>query len=338
MSDELTPDALLAGPRGRRLCFELLRAPADIWRIAFSAERSPSEQNVNDLVDAIADAAPAPIDATLLLDALEAAVGSARYWQPPDETDVLAATPRIRAALEPVARQIVESAHSSWWSTPVQLDDLRHVQWLGDDGQLPLAPSFTGASGQLQRWRTRSLAEEAATVDRPAASNYSGSWWSTPAHTALVTSTRSAADLGALTLRLVEDALGWTEAIVTPLRATRPPHVYELTGPDAWGELVARFPMPVSRSRRQDWWRTTGVDGEWAIPDWAGVASAYDAVHLTVAGYLTTAGRALPVADDVGTVLAGWDPDQSYWLGDVLEIAGDPVHWHRDENTLGWSR
>jgi len=329
-----TPEALLAGPRGRRLCFELLRAPAELSRIALHAEQTPSEQGVHDLVEAIADAPPVPIDAALLLDALEAAVGNARYWQPPHETDVLVATPRIRSALEPVARQIAESAHSVWWRSPVQLDDQRHVQWLDDDAGQP-APSFIGAARRLDRWRTETQREEAATDDRPAAASYSGSWWSIPARAALATTTRGGTDSGPLGLRLVEDAFGWTEGLVRPLRTTRPPRVYEITGPEAWSTLVARFPMNVSLSRRQDWWHTTGVEGEWAIPDWVGVASAYDAVHLTVAGYLTAAGRALPVADGVRTVLAGWDPDQTYWLADVLEPAGDPVRWHRDD-VGGW--
>jgi len=42
-------------------------------------------------------------------------------------------------------------------------------------------------------------------------------------------------------------------------------------------------------SRRHDWWRVTGSAGAWMIPDWVAVAADYDAVHLTVGGYLTTA-------------------------------------------------
>lgn len=65
--------------------------------------------------------------------------------------------------------------------------------------------------------------------------------------------------------------------------------VYEITGPDAWADLVGRYPMDVSRARRHDWWRTTRRAGRWLIPDYLAVTADFDAVHLSVAGYLTTA-------------------------------------------------
>jgi hypothetical protein len=55
----------------------------------------------------------------------------------------------------------------------------------------------------------------------------------------------------------------------------------------------------------------TGWTGRWLIPDYAAVADDWDAVHLTVAGYLTTAGIAIP-AGGARTMLAGWDPDASH--------------------------
>jgi hypothetical protein len=51
-----------------------------------------------------------------------------------------------------------------------------------------------------------------------------------------------------------------------------------------------------------------------------------------------TAGRAVPV-DDAGTVLAGWDPDLTYWLTDTLTLAGPATDWVRlDQEPLGWSQ
>jgi hypothetical protein len=61
------------------------------------------------------------------------------------------------------------------------------------------------------------------------------------------------------------------------------------------------------------------------------VAADYDAIHVSVAGYLATAGRALSVGD-ARTVLAGWDPDQTYWLTDVLETSGPPDLWVQGDN------
>ena len=74
--------------------------------------------------------------------------------------------------------------------------------------------------------------------------------------------------------------------------------------------LAGRYPVEVSKSRRHDWWRATGWAGRWFIPGFAAAAADYDAVHLSIAGYLTTAGRALSV-NDGRTVRAGWDPSSA---------------------------
>jgi hypothetical protein len=95
--------------------------------------------------------------------------------------------------------------------------------------------------------------------------------------------------------------------------------------------------MDVSNCRRHDWRRATGRDGCWLIPDFAAVAQDYDAVHVSIAGYLVTAGRALPVGG-AWTVLAGWDPDQTYWLTDILTLAGPATNWvNPDGEPLGWA-
>ena len=71
--------------------------------------------------------------------------------------------------------------------------------------------------------------------------------------------------------------------------------------------------------------------------DFAAVAADYDAVHLSVAGYLTIAGRALSV-NDGHTVLAGWDPDQTFWLTEVLAASGPGTNWlDLDDGPLGWT-
>ena len=152
---------------------------------------------------------------------------------------------------------------------------------------------------------------------------------------------RSVPGLGAVRLALVEDSLGWREARCWPV-ALRSDTLrsgvrsYEIAGPRQWTDLVGRYPLDVSRSRRHDWWRVSGWAGPWLIPAFAAVARDYDAVHLSAAAYLTTAGRALAVGG-ARTMLAGWDPDQSYWLTDILTLAGSAVTWLKtDEGQPGW--
>jgi hypothetical protein len=102
--------------------------------------------------------------------------------------------------------------------------------------------------------------------------------------------------------------------------------VFEVTSLDSWAELVSRYPLDVPYSRRHDWWRVTGLNEHWLIPDYVAVAADYDAIHLTAAAYLSAAGRPVRAGDGF-TMLAGWDPDQTYWLNDALLVTGSPQDW-----------
>lgn len=89
--------------------------------------------------------------------------------------------------------------------------------------------------------------------------------------------------------------------------------------------------MAVTVSRRGDGYDTTGESADWFFPDWPAVAADYDAVLFTVHCYLTTPGNAIPLTHRPGsTVLAGWNPDATFWLrGDRLSVEDDPVQWLR---------
>jgi hypothetical protein len=318
---------LLDGPRGRRLCMSLVTAAhPELWTAAYYAAQS--EDGIADLARGVAGAS-VPVEGAALIDALEVSVSSAMYWQPADDTDTMLRDDALVAALEPTARRIVEAADAQWWWSPIDVGRQRHVQWMDGAGTRP--PTLTGAAERLIEWRATTARAEARPADRPTdvTARVSDSWWSIPAHADLVVTTRPLAGLGAAELRLVEDGLGWSEAAVTPLRPRPSPRVFEITGPDAWAELVARYPVDVTLSRRHDWWNVTGRDVPWAIPDWQAASSDLDAVHLTVAGYLSTAGRAIPL-DDGFTLLAGWNPDETFWLTDILEPSGPVARWHRD--------
>lgn len=361
----LDPVSLLAGSRGRRLCLEFVLKDSGTntpgadrlreaifftandldpaggitvassfgWGADHRPQPIPSLEEVGGLLGTVPLAEP---DQHTLLLSLVATVDSARYWQEPDGDDVLAASPELREPLTRIANHIKGSSHAAWWATSV--DDAG--QWV---------VTFAEASGEkvatvrtagetLERWHAAQVEEEAvAQRDRPANpdARWSGTWWSRPP-AALTQSTRSLAGLGPVGLWLVEDSLGWKAARVAAIEVPSGSRIYEIDGPGAWAELCRRYPMEVTASRRHDWYRATGRSGRWVIPDWLHVGQDIDAVHLSVDGYLTTAGRVVSVDDDRATVLAGWDPDNTYWLQEVNHVERECQVWDYDEEEESW--
>jgi hypothetical protein len=132
---------------------------------------------------------------------------------------------------------------------------------------------------------------------------------------------------------------GWQSARCWPVAPQGGARVYEICGPDQWAELVGRYPLDVSKSRCHNWWRATGWAGRWLIPDYAAVAADWDAVHVSVAGYLTTAGIAIPAGGGTRTMLAGWDPDATWWINDVLSSTSPLGDWREGRRApFGWTQ
>jgi len=328
------PNDLLAGPRGRRLCFELLPDSAGVlgWPMPVTSQL-PSGLRA-DLEAAVAAAVPSLATEGRSFAGLMEAVNWAMYWQEPDETDRVLEHPLVQEILEPIAQAVAEDPESAWWVSPVALEEAQYVQWL-DDPERPPPPIMSGARERLNAWRSATVIDEGR--ERPAdpTAPFTGSWWSTPAHASIVTTTRALPNLGAVGLALVEDSMGVMSARCWPLAAPPTSRVFEITCPDDWVALVSNYPLDVTESRRHDWWRVTGWADSWLIPDWADVAADFDAVHLTVAGYLTTAGRIVRVAGEA-TLLAGWSPDETFWLNDVLREAGPTTRWRAEGGPTGW--
>jgi hypothetical protein len=343
------PDILLAGPRGRRLCWALVEdsgGEAKDWiGPSWTQVRwfgSPGEDPAVLAAELAAAAGQtdwegvtASMTDVALVALLAESVSWAMYWQPPDLVDQALAHPEVAQALRPAAHAVTRAPGMRWWSSGVDLGTQQHVQPVGSTSE---RPALSGTAGRLAAWRAAVIEDEHAAAERPAdpAANYSGHWWSTPKWPTSVSTTRALPGLGPLQLTVIEDWPGWAEVRCWPLTPRRAARIYEITGPGDWAALVARYPLEVTKSRRHDWWRVTGRDGTWLMPDYATAASDYDAIHLSVGGYLTTAGRAMPVAG-AQCLLAGWDPDETYWLADVLTTAGPPIHWIRDDSaTPAW--
>ena len=348
MSWPADPDSLLAGPRGRRLCWALAAGMGDsgqrlggpAWR-QVQTDSLPSDPA--DLASELAAAvgqtdwasAAAGMSDLDLIESLAESVASAMPWQEPDTGDRALAHPEVADTLRPVARAVTSAPAARWWSSGLDPGTQQYVESLlrSDEG-----PPLTGAAGRLEKWLATEAEEERSAAERPTdpTAPYSGYWWSSPTWARLADTTRALPGLGPLQLFAMEDWPGWAEVRCWPVTPDRPARICEITGPDDWVALVARYPLEVTKSRRHDWWRVTGWAGPWLMPDYAAAAADYDAVHLPVGGYLTTAGRALAV-NDARCLLAGWDPDQTYWLADVLAGVGPSVLWIRDDSVhLGW--
>lgn len=363
----LSADDLLAGPRGRRACAEVAFAVAAFGEassvepeaeaprtlsVGLAGLRSP-ENLAADLARAVptlarwgllsAGTPPAGPDLSPegVSLALTASVDEARYWQPPDEWDVALALPGTREVLRPLAEILASASATGWWTDRLDTDDLHEVEMLDETAPTGRG-QLTGAHARLARWHVARTREEEGHVgsDRGLEHAAGGEWWTQPLGADLVRTTPTVPSLAPAGLFYPEDSYGWSDALSWPLRATRAPRAYEIDGPGDLAALVSRCPRDVTRSRRRTWWETTGVDGAWAAPDWAAVAADYDAVHVTVRGYLTTAGTAVPVEGTpvagACTVLAGWTPGETVWLTDVLEPAGPARRWRRRDDEILW--
>ncbi|MGF6832849.1 hypothetical protein QF015_001014 [Paenarthrobacter sp. TE4293] len=349
---ESAVEQLLSGPRGRRLCLELAMEKDQDIRIAVfhlgynldpgvgrsrklltmnpSGEDPPHlpELTVDELAALITSLDLQTITDELVQHALQRSVDTARYWQEPDGEDVLAATEEITKSLTHVAESLVDSPETQWWNQKAQAGQ-SSIDWRAesDPALLPRNPQH-----MLAEWARKERAEEIrAAKERPRdpRANFSGEWWSIP-HGLIHTVARIPEGLS-----LVEDSLGWEEATVIPVAGTG--RILEITTEEDWINLCRSFPLEVTASRRHDWFRTTGRHGRWVIPDWEQAATEWDAVHLTVAGYLSAAGRALPVIEDTSTVIAGWDPGSTIWLTDVARESELPRQfWQRPRTEEQW--
>ena len=271
----LTARDLVVGPRGRVLCMAVAhRLDARVWSTWLQAARNPGDdRRRTDLIRALhaVDAEPVRVwrDPSAFLDPIDETVSQAMYWQAPHDEDLFTARTDVIAALQPIAAAIAAAPASAWWTSPTDLTALRYTTWSEDKAAGP--PPMTGAIERLTRWRKVTLDDEThAASSRPAdpEAPFSGEWWSTPALTPLVSTTRPLPQIGSIQLVWQEDSLGFDDASIWSVDPIRPPRILEIDGPEAWVSLVERHPIDVTHARLHDWYRTTGRVGAWRIPDW----------------------------------------------------------------------
>ena len=355
-------DALLGGPRGRALCaaavgldahrlltalarpvsavtlrsIEETNAGRPGWPPAGWPELSDRDPGSAPTVEKVVGRHVADVDLAVLsatddpwtlLAVLAEAVDD---WAFSDEdVDAAVALGEAPEVLAPVAVALAMAPGAAWWWSPARLDAQRLVAWAAKSG-LPLLTGAADALGAYSRAEAANEARSADMVPFPPgahAPHFGGMWWSAPHEAGLFGTTRAMQRLAAVQLAICEDFPGNGPFDVYDVGIDSSARVYEVDGPDAWCALAEEFPRDVTLSRRHDWWRWTGWEGRWLIPDWSAVATSYDGVHLSVAGHLQASYRALPVADGACTCIAGWDPDETRWLNDVIKSAKLAARW-----------
>ncbi|MCP5028260.1 MAG: hypothetical protein GY929_18440 [Actinomycetia bacterium] len=306
-----------------RLVEALVAAPAGVALLAsLEAEHRPDQSGFASPPDSHPTAVGAAAQAVATMpfgDIAARAVGSAARlagpWTP-DAPDLLACAYQEATARRPIAEAIV--AHfGPELSAPV--DHTMQEWWTSDPGEFDFAargPRFTDlelvyGNGQF---------------------SWQGLW--------TVTNPPPA----------VHQELGWAWELSPAMSRWRLPvqpsaRVWEIRHPDDWAQLVETYPsrahrphggweLPGRNQHRREVIELLNTPGQNAVrgeighqvlPDWGTVAAAWDGVHLSWAGFLTSEGYISELADDGVTMLRYWFSERTTWLADVF---GEPEPLH----------
>ena len=289
------------------------------------AEWAADERTASEMIAAAVAGASAPASQPWRGDQAEllrhvAAVAEGWAFSGQDAGQLLAGNAEL---LRPVAEAVAGAPSAAWWWHPV---DRRNQRWLGCAHHEDLARGDAVARAVRLAADAESEGGDALPWPPPEGEIYSGTWWSGPLGGTAWTTRGDVAGLLAVGLACAEDALGPERFEVWQVTIDPGARIYEVHSPQDWGRLAASFPRDVTVSRRHDWYRWTGHEGPWILPDWPAVARRWDGVHVSVGGYLSTAGMRVD-AGGAATLLAGWDADQTLWLDDVFTSARHIAAW-----------
>jgi hypothetical protein len=110
-----------------------------------------------------------------------------------------------------------------------------------------------------------------------------------------------------------EQVHGWQ---VRPSGTAR---IYEVHGPEEWVRLCDSYPAD------SPWWGDNGSfrSGPWIAPNWDLVAAEFDAIHLSLGGYLTTQLHTGLTCARGPTALVHWDHESTAWLNHAFDAIDD---------------
>ena len=278
---------------------------------------------------AVASTVTAPAERSWFTDPLALLASVARaadQWEPPLPDDQA-------ELLRPLAEVVASAPAASWWWEPATYGI--SAGWVAiTTGRWRAAVMSHVPSRRRRKTRQPKKRPWRGTGRRTAGRRdgaeviVTGTWWSGPLGGTVWTSRGNIGDLPAVGLACAEDPLGEEEFEVWAVGIDPAARVYEVHEPGDWGRLATAHPRDVTASRRHDWSRWTGREGQWILPDWRSVAAQWDGVHVSVAGYLSTARMAVDIGGGAATLLAGWDADQTLWLRDVFTGTRQLTTWH----------
>jgi hypothetical protein len=245
--------------------------------------------------------------------------------------------PAVTANLLRVGEALSAVPSAAWLGSDVDRPRQAFVDW-SNSGNTPDL-STRGAMKKIEEevfQRRRSALDRIRRLGRERAG---GAWWSAPAGVGLPHTTRKLDSVIPAGLHCRDDSFGESRACVWNVDVAAGARVAEIHDLPDWRQIVEAHPRPVSDSQREEWSRQFGWSGPWLLPDWGALAQRWDGVHLSVRGYLRCHERIAPVQGG-RTVLAGWDPDATYWLRDAIALPGSAAEsWVRDPAGEGeWRR
>lgn len=219
------------------------------------------------------------------------AYGPAEQWQPLREALIVA-----EDSISRIADVVAANAGLAWWWEGIATQEQR---WLGEPDVV------TPGSASMPQ----------IPIEPPNDAQRSW-WWVTPARSDLLRTTRGPIGPYLCVASVCRSGYGSAQPDQLEGWAVQIPEsveVYEVLCAEDWAGLVERYPRPCVDGRNSEWTRWTGSEGPWLLPDWDAVVRDFDGVHVSLAGYLGGAFRALSVGD-AKTVLVGWNPDETLWL------------------------
>ncbi|MDO5720198.1 MAG: hypothetical protein Q4P05_05630 [Actinomycetaceae bacterium] len=325
----MKPSDFLAAPRGR--FFALRYAMECAEKDGIYLPNMVADPSVLDMVK------PRPLTPSFARDILADTTGMAEYWTQPSDLDRLALMPQIQNCLKRFATVASQASATSWWDDGVAFDQQWKVEWEVSnsryEGEHP-REILRREQVDSQQLEIQEEQEFTGNFDVPR----SGAWWSTPP-AGLTQSTRELWDGTCAGMWWIEDSSEDLAVDSRPL-AINTNNVYEIHSPHAWKYLCETYPRTVTAQKRYDWYRVTDLSGEWVTPDWFAVSNDYDGVYLSVAGYLRAGGLPIEIETGVSSLIAGWNPDTTYWLTNIVQPAGEFISWVIDEDSenLDWCR